>query len=522
VTHFLWTQVVCGQTIKKESENFSRHKKGNKSKILLPSSEITADNRFEAMKSYDRVSDSDQSKINVFSISNFQTDSSVADDIQVEEGIQYTLDSNTIETKKLHELKFDIKQKRDILKEQTDLDLHHDNSIIRMSGILNLPTHDALSSNVISIFPSIYRLDMFVPYVGDQRSIYSCSAWAVSELQSIEKNISEHRKFTETPRIHDEYFYSPSFIYTIAKENIQDSDCQHGINIIDALNILKDSGTVFIKSCPYYKNDFKCCCNINSKILNEAKGNKIKRFEGVKLNIIDFQYVLSHNCPIAVETYIDNDFLYKGLNGNWSNDKPFVWDHYGSSTDRSERKPHSMVCVGYNDNTGAFLMVDSHGDKLGNDGFFWIDYKFMFEEVVTQAYHIVCEEYNNETKKDKELISKINSSNNITKENEIEFVLDENGKGKVIYGYNFKCTLIDFIQNVAHLKINKINSDQNIVLRKDLPVSNHIAVYFTDRGENYVIELEGLQKPVKKYHGLVQEPPYAKIVVTRIKIPSSN
>ena len=44
---------------------------------------------------------------------------------------------------------------------------------------------------------------------------------------------------------------------------------------------------------------------------------------------------------------------------------------------------HALLCVGYNDNTECFTILNSWGDNLGDWGYFYMPYRYMIDHKET-------------------------------------------------------------------------------------------------------------------------------------------
>lgn len=368
-----------------------------------------------------------------------------------------------------------------------------------------------ISKDIITLMPTIYSLDSFVSYIGNQNGIYACSAWAAAGIKSIDDNIKNGKKYGESNRTNMANFYSPSFIFTKAKESIGNSPCTEGIDLIDALSVLKEYGTPSLDHCLYFTNNFNCQVDIQ-KFMDEAKRNRITKFPPIDLQIIDFKYVLSHNCAIALEINIDDNFIYQGYLPVWTKQNPFIWKNFLGISKRGTLHPHSVICVGYNDNIGAFLMVNSFGISFGNNGFFWIDYNFMFkQEVIKQAYRLETKVYDSSVFRDNFKINKLNTFKSLNNDNQVLTIAE--GKGK-ISAFRLQWEVPSIINlNLVHLKI--YNEEGNII-RKDISVSSGICNYFSYKHFNYYIQLQDIKESTTTIGGLINIPAKAQLSISRL------
>ncbi|PZR25910.1 MAG: hypothetical protein DI535_16520 [Citrobacter freundii] len=414
----------------------------------------------------------------------------------------------------------------DIFSEAEDFDksVGSDIAIYQGSSALsdlnfNLTTTELvpISNGIIALKPSIYTKMMDnLPYIGNQGNIYSCSAWAVAALKSVTDNIQSKRVFPKEKN-NTETFYSPSFIFTASKMNTGISACGEGIDLLEAMKILNEKGCVTFQQWPYYRNNINCVLPaLTSDILNIAASNKIDIFRHARPDLLEFQYLLSHNVPIAVEVFIDNDFTQKGFKPLWSDSNPFIWSKFGSSTDSRNTKLHSMLCIGYSDNIGSFLMVNSFGPEFGNRGAFWIDYEFFFE-ILSDAYYIKTPELEAKIKGDKSLIQKLRTFH-VSNAQQSTFLLKENTNAKLYLGVKWKIEkiVLNPAQRVVVLKARK---PDGVIIRQKIPVGTGLATYFTYDNAQYFIELVNLKAAAtnSNYYWF-KEPASAEIKVTKLPV----
>jgi|GEM_PF-5862378 len=375
-----------------------------------------------------------------------------------------------------------------------------------------------LSADIIVLKPSVYlKMRDYLQYVGDQGYIYSCSAWAAAGLKSIEDNIKRKRTFEYADKSSTEAFPSPSFIFTIAKENLGMPSCKAGVELLEAMKVLEDKGVIPLKDWPYYTNDIDCTIpEVNTDAIKLAATNRVK-FAPVRHNVIDFQYCLSNNCPIAVEVDIDNEFIRQGLNGNWTKNNPYIWSKFASGN-KERAKPHSMICIGYNDSYGAFLMVNSFGRGFGDNGMFWIEYDFMFD-ILQDAYHIKCNEFSGNSKKDKERIQLLNNKN-VTAENESVFWLEEGANRPAVQKQSLKWKLLSLsMKNKKTLANLQVTKTDGTIIRKKIPLTLGVATYLTYNNMNYFIELRSLKEAVTgSALSIFNDPAMAELRITKIPV----
>ena len=121
----------------------------------------------------------------------------------------------------------------------------------------------------ITILPSAASLKKHSPIPGNQSHYGTCTAWAVAytartTVESIKNNWTDKEQITARA-------YSPAFLFRQLKPN--DTDCDGGSVIDDALQILKTQGAVAFNLV-----DDLCLPAIDQQLLTVAEDDKIKDY----------------------------------------------------------------------------------------------------------------------------------------------------------------------------------------------------------------------------------------------------
>ncbi len=359
------------------------------------------------------------------------------------------------------------------------------------NALENLDLKENYFNNIIGLKPTISSLDSFVSYIGDQGSIYSCSGWAVAGLKSIERNLVCKKVFKEPVKDDKKSFFSPSYLYYKAKKvNQISNECNVGINLFAVLNVAYTYGVPELIYCDYFKNPFNCSVNDEAdSVVKNAQQYRVSSSTPIEATRCNFQYYLSHGSPIAVTLQIDNAFLTDGNKKIWTKDWPFIWSGYGSSKKKGERKPHSVICIGYNDNIGAFLFVDSHGRSFGNNGMFWVSYDFLFKTITEPAFILNNSMFETYHKQDLEKIDQLSQiSNTRFTDNQIKLI--EKGPSKQLLGLGWTCLSIDTTEN-REMVVLMINNGKDTI-RKSVCLTYGICSYFTNSRYIYFIKLDSI------------------------------
>ena len=225
-----------------------------------------------------------------------------------------------------------------------------------------VPAKVELLTRSYAQMPSLHSLLTHCPYARNQRQYSTCTAWATTyAARTIAEAVANG--WTDRNQITQEAF-SPLFVYAQIKGS-GDSNCQSGTSISDALNLLKNVGTVKF-------NDFDvlCASHVGSGALSEAAAHRIDDYftlfgsscQSEDEKVRKTRKALSEDCPVVVSME-----CYRSLN-----DAGESWDGWADY----RRGSHAMCVVGYDDerNGGSFLLMNSWGREWGKDGFTWVTY----------------------------------------------------------------------------------------------------------------------------------------------------
>ncbi|MCL1817704.1 MAG: C39 family peptidase [Spirochaetaceae bacterium] len=203
--------------------------------------------------------------------------------------------------------------------------------------------------------PAQVDLSAKFPRPGHQGTQNSCVAWATAYAV---KSFQENQKRNWGSNSNDTTF-SPSFVY-----NQINKGKDAGSTIPDALELVKTQGAATLKTMPY--GDY--LQQPGTQARQEAalfKAESYERLDGT--NIAALKAVLAAGNPIIVGMQTFENFLaYSG-------------GVYASATG-ANLGGHAMVIVGYDDAKSAFRIMNSWGDRWGENGFVWYSYKLFSEK----------------------------------------------------------------------------------------------------------------------------------------------
>ncbi len=244
----------------------------------------------------------------------------------------------------------------------------------------NVPETVPLITRSFTTLPKYYSLKSYAPTPKSQGKQGSCVGWASAYGARTIANAVKNNWRNNITKINQNTF-SPAFVYNQIRVN---NKCQ-GAYIENAMKLMNNQGAAKMIDFPY--TDLSCTSNPTNYTYSKAKNHKIINYE--RLSDLNTSYNLVKNVKKAISSkkpVVIGLFNYNRLVLNSEN----VW------IPNSGTKGHAMVVVGYDDNKagGAFEVMNSWGNKWGNNGFLWITYAD-FQRQVKSAFVLVDQDNNN-------------------------------------------------------------------------------------------------------------------------------
>ena len=197
-----------------------------------------------------------------------------------------------------------------------------------------------------------------IPKAGDQGSQASGTAWACGYFAA---TYIYHQKNEKS-----NYQCAPAFIYNSLNKGLD-----RGIEIVNALQFLKDYGCANEKYAPYRTHDF--AFKPNSRSLKDAANYRIQGFG--RVDYFDLDQIRGHllqKRPIVVTLVISDNFITFN---------ELVWEQ----PQGEQRGRHSIALIGYDDEKELFFFLNSAGMEWGENGRVAIPYSW-FIRLARQAY----------------------------------------------------------------------------------------------------------------------------------------
>ena len=240
-----------------------------------------------------------------------------------------------------------------------------------------LPRRPELDAVVYEALPRVFSLKQYAPLPGDQENYGTCVGWAAAyAARTISESVALSRlNQTQTTQ----NAFSPLHVY----KSIRPDDLYgiYGAEIFTALDMIRDIGAVRMLDIErtidfrridlsHYKNSDKYPIAGYVTLFSSEDRSK----PALILRMI--RKSLSEGRPVIIGMNTPDSF-YDAVNIWQPNENPRYF--YGG---------HAMCVVGYDDNRGAFEIINSWGRKWGNGGFMWIPYN-AFTDFVIEGYEII-------------------------------------------------------------------------------------------------------------------------------------
>lgn len=223
--------------------------------------------------------------------------------------------------------------------------------------------------------PSSVDLTMHLPPVGNQGSYGTCVAFAVGYNLKTALNAIDNGETTaqlaDTRKIG-----SAKYLFTAIPDNLKGNDC-NGTHFEPALDIVLNKGLASEAAVPY--TNLGGCSQVTADpAWDQAAGdNKISNYRRIEGSIVGIKQALADKSPVVLGARLGQAFM------EWRGDG--VISSNGAFDPNNQHGNHAMLMVGYDDAKGprgAFRVVNSWDTGWGDDGFIWIDYDFLVNEML--------------------------------------------------------------------------------------------------------------------------------------------
>ena len=242
-----------------------------------------------------------------------------------------------------------------------------------------LPRKAALATRAYEGLPRVFSLKQYAPLPGDQTDYGTCVAWASAyAARTISESIALGRMSqTETSR----NVFSPVYVYRNIRPD--DPECLRGAQIHWALDWMKNSGAVRMldieRSMSFPRVDLSNYRDSKRYPIADyvTLFSKEDRYKPALVTRI-VKKSLAEGKPVIIGMNTPDSFL----------EAKNVWAPEEDENPGMFFGGHAMCVVGYDDNKGAFEILNSWGRKWGNGGFIWVPYQ-VFVDFVMESYEII-------------------------------------------------------------------------------------------------------------------------------------
>lgn len=222
-----------------------------------------------------------------------------------------------------------------------------------------------------------YADSPYLPPVGEQIQ-NSCVGWSVGyylrtyqQAQDLGWNVKENGQIVKT------HVFSPSFIYNQINEGVDE-----GSTLEDAGTLLKAIGAATLADFPYIAGDY--LTQPSNEVKDTATLHKIRDWKILYTPNDSKEYVVQ-----KTKEYLNTgDLPIIGIKVGFKWHYPLEQD--GHSIITTEQYPmygHAVAVVGYDDSIetpegfGAFKIVNSWGTAWGDDGFAYLSYDALYNNM---------------------------------------------------------------------------------------------------------------------------------------------
>ncbi len=192
----------------------------------------------------------------------------------------------------------------------------------------------------------------------------SCAAFANAALATIVRHEREGGDINAL-------WASPAFLYAY-QVPASGSMCSEGTYINTGLDILVAYGAATRDEVPYQSGDMPMLCEVDPAGAMEDDF-RVGGYESVRpFDTARIREVIAAGSPVAFGTPLSEGFM------TWAGEQAAteVFDFGADPCTGMHCGGHAMVIVGYDDDLGAFRVLNSWGEDWGDRGFFWLSYDY--------------------------------------------------------------------------------------------------------------------------------------------------
>ena len=172
---------------------------------------------------------------------------------------------------------------------------------------------------------------------------------------------------------HTYYDFSASrlFVYYNSRKITSTTTRNTGTTMRNALKSMRHWGVCHELLWPYLISEF--AKEPTSDCYSNAEGNKLVEFHRLTQNQHQLRACLKEGFPFAFGFNVYDSFELE-----MEDDGKMPLPSYDEKLDGAS-EIHGVLCVGYNDNTECFTVLNSWGSDFGDRGYFYMPYKYLLD-----------------------------------------------------------------------------------------------------------------------------------------------
>ena len=219
--------------------------------------------------------------------------------------------------------------------------------------------------------PSDRKHDLinYINRVYHQGRLNNCTANALCSAYGLELM----RQSMESNNTYNYFESSRLFLYYNSRLKDNTTDQNVGVSVHDTLKAMKKYGLCTEALWPYHEQKFSL--KPFSSCYQEGLGNSIANYARLKQNIDQFRSCLKADYPFTVLFEVYSSFLR--LENNTTGLMPVPTEDEIRQEDPSL---HTVLAVGYDDDTQCITILNSWGSHFGNDGYFYMPYEYILNK----------------------------------------------------------------------------------------------------------------------------------------------
>jgi len=207
--------------------------------------------------------------------------------------------------------------------------------------------------------PPKVDLRPYMTQVEDQSAVNSCSANAIAGAY----------EYLAKRALGASGDVSRLFIYYNGRAVLGDQNKDEGSSITACIRVLQEIGVCTEDTWPY--DVAMVNAQPHDDAFEEALQFLIEEAEEVKVDLFSMKHCLAEGYPFVFGLALFRSFDRAGKHGKVSMPNP------NSEEGRQSHGAHAMLCVGYSEQSQAFIVRNSWGEKWGEKGYCYIPYAYM-------------------------------------------------------------------------------------------------------------------------------------------------